>query len=150
MPHTLKSRDLKARAVRFGLLKDWYGEDRARTEIAAHTDQGEMLSDALDRLIQDLGKQDVSGYVLLTQNWQDYCGEALVNYLTPNGLKDGILTLTVPHSGLLSIVQPSIELILAKIQEKFGADFCHEIRLITGSRRKRERGTAAETPGSSR
>jgi hypothetical protein len=142
MPHNLDSRDLKARAIRFGLLKDWYGEEAARTEMAAHTNQGEMLADALERLMKDLGKDDVSGYALLTQNWQDYCGEALVKYLTPEGLKEGILTLTVPHSGLLSMVQPSIELIHNKIRESFGEDFCREIRLISGSgsrRRSRER-----------
>ena len=136
MAHNLNSRDLKARAIRFGLLKDWYGEETARTEMAAHTDQGEMLADALNRLMKDFGKEDVSGYALLTQNWQDYCGEALFKYLTPNGLKDGILTLTVPHSGLLSMVQPSIELIHAKIRENFGDDFCREIRLVSGSRRR--------------
>ena len=142
MSHTLKSRDLKARAVRFGLLSDWYGEETARTEMAAHTDQGEMLADALNRLIKDFGKEDVSGYVRLTQNWQDYCGEALFKYLTPEGLKDGILTLTVPHSGLLSLITPSIELIHNKIREDFGDDFCREIRLISGGRRKpRTRGT---------
>lgn len=137
MSYTLKSRDLKARAIRFGLLKDWYGEEAAKTEIAAHTDQGELLADALDRIIQDVGRNDVTGYVELTQNWQDYCGEALVKYLTPSGLKDGVLTLTVPHSGMLSVVQPSIELIHAKIREKLGPDFCSEIRLITGSSRRR-------------
>ena len=139
MAHTLKSRDLKARAIRYGLLKDWYGEDVARTEIAAHTDPGEMLSEALDRIIKDVGRDDVSGYVQLTQNWQEYCGEALVKYLTPAGLKDGILTLTVPHSAMLSVVQPSIELIHSKIREKFGLDFCREIRLITGSGSRRRR-----------
>ena len=137
MAHTLKSRDLKSRAIRFGLLSDWYGEDFARTEIAAHTDQGEMLSDALDRLIKDFGKEDVSGYVQLTQNWPEYCGEALAGYLTPAGLKDGVLTLTVPHSGLMSMISPSIELIHDKIRKSFGPDFCSEIRLIAGSRRKR-------------
>ena len=137
MAHNLSSRDLKARAIRFGLLKDWYGEETARTEMAAHTDQGEMLADALKRLMKDFGKDDVSGYALLTQNWQEYCGEALVKYLTPNGLKDGILTLTVPHSGLLSMVQPSIELIHAKIRESFGDDFCREIRLISGAGSRR-------------
>ena len=137
MSYTLKSRDLKARAIRFGLLKDWYGEEAAKTEIAAHTDQGELLADALDRIIQDVGRNDVTGYVELTQNWQDYCGEALVKYLTPSGLKDGVLTLTVPHSGMLSVVQPSIELIHAKIREKLGSSFCSEIRLITGGSRRR-------------
>lgn len=139
MSHTLKSRDLKARAIRYGLLKDWYGEETAGTEIAAHTVQPELLSNALDRIIKDVGRDDVSGYVQLTQNWQEYCGEALVKYLTPSGLKDGILTLTVPHSGMLSVVQPSIELIHSKIREKFGPDFCSEIRLITGGSSRRNR-----------
>ena len=139
MAYTLKSRDLKARAIRYGLLRDWYGEENARTEIAAHTVQAEPLADALDRIIKDVGRDDVSGYVQLTQNWQEYCGEALIKYLTPSGLKDGVLTLTVPHSGMLSIVQPSIELINSKIREKFGPDFCREIRLITGGSSRRRR-----------
>ena len=81
MAYTLKSRDLKARAIRYGLLRDWYGEENARTEIAAHTVQAEPLADALDRIIKDVGRDDVSGYVQLTQNWQEYCGEALIKYL---------------------------------------------------------------------
>lgn len=140
MDHRLKSRDLRARAVRFGLLRDWYGEEAARTEIAAHTDPGISIGQALDRVIRDLGSSEVTGYVQLVRDWQNYCGEALVKYLTPAGLKDGVLTLNVPHSGLLSVIQPSIELIHTKIIEDFGPDFCRSIRLQTGgSLRSRRR-----------
>ena len=137
MDHRLKSRDLRARAIRYGLLEDWYGTDHARVEMAAHTDPGENLADALDRLVADFGNTEVTGYVRLVQDWPQYCGEALAQYLTPNGLKDGVLTLTVPHSGLLSMINPSIELIHAKIRETFGNDFCREIRLSAGARRRR-------------
>ena len=136
--HRLKSRDLKARAVRYGLLEDWYGEEFAGTEMAAHTDAGEPLSDALDRLIGDFGNDEIACYVRLAQNWRSYCGEALEKYLTPAGIRDGVLTLTIPHSGLLSMINPSIELIHAKIRESFGNDFCKEIRIISGGRRTRQ------------
>ena len=139
MDHQLKSRDLRARAVRYGLLRDWYGEEAARTEMAAHTTQAKPLAEALDSLIRDLGSDEVSGYVQLVRDWRSYCGEALEKYLTPAGLKDGVLTLNVPHSGLLSVIQPSVELIHAKITEKFGPDFCRSIRLQTGGSVRKSR-----------
>lgn len=139
MDHRLKSRDLRSRAIRYSLLESWYGEERAQVEIAAHTDPGENLADAVDRLVSDFGNEEIISYIRLVQDWPLYCGEALAQYLTPNGIKDGILTLTVPHSGLLSMINPSIELIHSKIRQTFGEDFCREIRLIAGagSRRKK-------------
>lgn len=137
MSHRIKNHSPRARAIRFGLLRDWYGEEAARTEIAAHTQQSELLADALDRVMSSLEKQEISDYVKLTQNWSGFCGEALAKYLTPEGMIDGVLTVTVPHSGLLSMISPSIELIQSKINDTFGQDFCKEIRLISGGRKRK-------------
>ena len=136
MDHRIRVRKRRVRAVRFGLLCDWYGEEAARTEMAAHTHPGEALSDALDRVLNELEGDELSDYARLAANWRTYCGEALEKYLTLGGLRNGILTLTVPHSGLLSMISPSIELIQARIAADFGRDFCREIRLVSGGRRR--------------
>ncbi|MBQ9502515.1 MAG: DUF721 domain-containing protein [Lentisphaeria bacterium] len=136
MDHRIRSRRRRVRAVRFGLLRDWYGEEAARTEMAAHTHPGEELSDALDRVLNELEGDELSDYARLAANWKTYCGEALEKYLTLGGLRNGVLTLTVPHSGLLSMIAPSVELIQARIAADFGPGFCREIRLASGGRRR--------------
>ena len=136
MDNRIRSRRRRDRAVRFGLLRDWYGEEAARTEMAAHTHPGEELSDALDRVLDGLEGDELSNYARLAANWRTYCGEALEKYLTLGGLRDGVLTLTVPHSGLLSMISPSVELIRTRISADFGRDFCREIRLVSGGRRR--------------
>ena len=106
----INSRRRRERAVRYGLLRDWYGEEAARTEMAAHTDPGAPLTDALDRVLTDLRGNELADYARLAADWRTYCGEALEKYLTLSGLRDGVLTLTVPHSGLMSMISPSLEL----------------------------------------
>ncbi|MBR7105173.1 MAG: DUF721 domain-containing protein [Lentisphaeria bacterium] len=133
MDNKINSRDRRARAVRFGLLKDWYGEEYARTEIAAHTHAAEPIANASDRLMDSLEQKEISDYIKLTQNWPSFCGEALAKYLTPDGIQDGVLTLCVPHSGLISMISPSLELIQNKINASFGPSFCRQIRLTTNS-----------------
>ena len=133
----INSRRRRDRAVRFGLLRDWYGEEAARTEMAAHTDPGAPLSDALDRVLDGLRGTELVDYARLAADWRTYCGEALEKYLTLGGIKDGVLTLTVPHSGLIGMISPSLELIRSRIAADFGEDFCREIRLICGGRKRR-------------
>ena len=136
MDHRIRSRGRRSRAVRYGLLCDWYGEEAARTEIAAHTHPGEELSAVLDRVLNELEGDELSNYARLAANWRTYCGEALEKYLTLGGLRNGVLTLTVPHSGLLSMISPSVELIQARIAADFGPGFCREIRLTSGGRKR--------------
>ena len=68
MSHTLKSRDLKARAIRYGLLKDWYGEETAGTEIAAHTTSGELLADMVERYVDDLNHDEIGNYMEISSS----------------------------------------------------------------------------------
>ena len=133
MSYQLKPRDLKSRRVRFELLRDWYGEETARTEIAAHTTSGELLADVVERYVDDLNHDEIGNYIRLTSNWENYCGEALVRWLVPAGIRDGVLSVEIPHSGLAAMINPSLELIRNKINQDFGADFCHSIRLVPGS-----------------
>ena len=133
----INSRRRRDRAVRYGLLRDWYGEEAARTEMAAHTDPGAPLTDALDRVLAGLRGNELADYARLAADWRTYCGEALEKYLTLGGIKDGVLTLTVPHSGLMSMISPSLELIRSRIAADFGDGFCREIRLVCGGRKRR-------------
>jgi len=133
----INSRRRRDRAVRYGLLRDWYGEEAARTEMAAHTAPGAPLADALDRVLDGLRGNELADYARLAADWHTYCGEALEKYLTLGGLRDGVLTLTVPHSGLMSMLSPSLELIRSRIAADFGQDFCREIRLVSGGRKGR-------------
>lgn len=132
-------RGRRERRARFDLLRDWYGEEYARTEITAHTGKPRSIADVMDIILDDMDDPVLKKYAELTNNWSDCCGEALAQWLTPAGIRDGVLTLTVPHSGLISIVNPSIDLIRASIVERFGTDFCCEIRVITGSSSRRKR-----------
>ena len=141
MTHQLKPRDPKARRTRFELLRDWYGEEAARTEIAAHTDPGEWLSNVVERYVDELNHDEIGDYVRLTSRWENYCGEALVRWLVPAGIRDGVLSVEIPHSGLAAMITPSLELIRNKINQEFGADFCRSIRLVPGAGARAQRRT---------
>ena len=133
MSHQLKPRDAKARRIRFELLRDWYGEETARTEIAAHTTSGTLLADVVEHYVEELKHDEIGNYIRLTANWKNYCGEALVRWLVPSGIRDGVLSVEIPHSGLTAMINPSLELIRDKINQDFGSDFCRSIRLVPGA-----------------
>jgi hypothetical protein len=131
-----RKKELYERRKRFGMLSDWYGEEYARTEITAHTGKVHSLKDDINKLLGEITTGESTVYIDLTANWQTL-GGAVAKLTTPGGLRDGVLFLEVRHSALLRELQNISEILLPKLNERFGEGTIKEIRLISANRRTR-------------
>ena len=131
-----RGKERKRRALRFQLLADWYGEDYAATEISAHTVQPYLLGQEIDLMVTGLKRTSISSYLRLASEWERIAGNTLARMATPGGMVDGKLFLEVRHSAMLRELQTVSSLILDKIKQEFGGDFCREIVFVAGRRRK--------------
>lgn len=131
-----RKKELYERRKRFGMLSYWYGEEYARTEISAHTGKVHSLKDDINKLLGEITTGESTVYIDLTANWQTL-GGAVAKLTTPGGLRDGVLFLEVRHSALLRELQNISEILLPKLNERFGEGTIKEIRLISATRRTR-------------
>lgn len=120
--------ELAGRRKRFRILSDWYGEEYARTEISAHTQVPHHIALDVDQVFQEVKINETNYYVDLAANWKQIAG-AISNLATPCGMKDGILYISVRHSALVRELNSVSELLIRQINERYGAEFCREIRL---------------------
>ncbi|MBQ7396993.1 MAG: DUF721 domain-containing protein [Lentisphaeria bacterium] len=128
-----RKKELFERRKRFGLLSDWYGEDFARTEIAAHTSKVHSIGADIDELLGEVVNKENQAYVDLAANWKTV-GGAMAQLATPGGLRDGVLYLEVRHSALLRELHNISEIILPKLAERYGDGVFKEIKLVCGGR----------------
>ena len=126
-----RRKELRERRKRFGLLSDWYGEDFARTEIAAHTTAAYDLADDMTALLAEVSTRENTAYIDLAANWSSFVG-AFSRLATPGGVKDGVLLLNVRHSALLRELQNISDIILPKLAERYGEGVFKDIRLVAG------------------
>ena len=131
MPVSFHSNKLKRHhKQRFALLRDWYGEDIACSEIAAHMPQPMQLSEAVCGELEKLNSPEVLNFVTLSGNWQDICGAALAKMTTPLRLQDGVLELEVRHTALILELKPTMKMLQKRLDQWFGTPICSEIKLV--------------------
>ena len=135
LPYSRK-KELYERSKKFNLLADWYGEEFAKTEIAAHTSSVHSLSDDISSLIESVSTKENAAYISLAANWE-HLGGAIAKLTTPGGFKDGVLLLEVRHSALLRELQNVAEIILPKLNEHYGSGTFKDIKLISAAGRRR-------------
>ena len=131
-----RKKELWERRKKFNLLADWYGEDYARTEISAHTPAFHSLSDDLDCILEDISTKENAAYIDLAANWQQF-GGAFAKLATPGGVREGVLMLEVRHSALLRELQNISEIIIPKLNERYGEGVFKDIKLISAAGRRR-------------
>ena len=125
-----KSRYLRKR--RFGLLAQWYGEERAAREIALHTAQPESIGTLLNDILGKIRRPENGTLIKLRSNWGKFSGSSFARFTQPESLQNGVLTLKVRHSALLLELQPSLDLLRENINRELGETLCKEIRLTVG------------------
>ena len=126
---TVPPRRYGVRRNRYQMLAAWYGKDFADTEISAHTAQPRNIDMILDDLLSKVRRKDNGFLLQIKSRWQELAGSGLSRFVEPAALKDGVLTLHVRHSALIMELQPTLDLIKKRINEKIAADVCKEIRL---------------------
>lgn len=140
MPVSFHSDKLRRKhKQRFAILRDWYGEEFACNEVAAHMPQPVQLADAVCEELEKLNAPEMLHFVTISGSWQEICGAALARMVTPVRLKDGILELEVRHTALMLELKPTMKMLQKRLDQWFGEQVCTEIKLVIsgGSRFKR-------------
>ena len=139
MPVSFHSNKLRRRhKQRFDMLKEWYGEDFACNEIAAHMPQPIQLGDAVCGELEKLNSPEMLHFITLSGNWEKICGAALAKMTTPLRLQDGILELEVRHTALILELKPTMKMLQKRLDQWFGTAICTDIKLvISGGGRSR-------------
>ena len=130
---TIPARAYGKRRTRFNLLAQWYGDERAAVEIAAHTCQPESISDVIDKVLLEPGKRNNLNVIAgLQAQWKSLVGGCFAAYTAPKTLRDGKLTIEVKHSALIAELSPSKDLFINAVK-KIAGDICSEVVFVVGS-----------------
>ena len=117
------------RRSRLSLLSDWYGEDYAATEIAAHISQPHSLQNGIRAVMAQLETPEIRALRSLREKWPEVAGAWISRMTFPGEWRDGVLILEVRHSALLRELKPSLELLREEVTRRFDCP-CREIRLF--------------------
>lgn len=132
---TIPPRAYGKRRTRFNLLAQWYGDERAAVEMAAHTCQPEAISDVIDKVLLEPGKRNNLNVIAgLQTQWKQLVGGCFAAYTSPKTLRDGKLVIEVKHSALIAELSPSKDLFISAVN-KIAGDVCSEVVFVVGSGR---------------
>ena len=116
------------RKQRLSMLSDWYGDDYAAAEIAAHLSQPRTLQNGIRAVMAQLESPEMRALRSLRERWTEVAGAWMSRMTFPGEWRDGVLILEVRHSALLRELKPSLELLREEIARRFDCH-CREIKL---------------------
>ena len=122
---------------RFGLLREWYGDDFAAVEVTEHVSHPVTLQRSIAELMAGAAAPEVMALQQLRMQWPEIAGGAFSKFTLPGSWKDGVLTVEVRHSALLRELRPSLEIIREAVKRRFPNVDCSEVVLtISGGTRR--------------
>ena len=124
-------RELKRLKERYSLLEEWYGSEFAMTEFAApsHTPQARSIGDLLPEVLKEVRSPEAGKLLQLQNVWEDIIGSAFAKYASPGYFKGDELYVNVSHSALILELQPILDTLRSRINQKFSPDFCSKVTL---------------------
>ena len=126
---SLPPRNLGKRRIRYSMLAQWYGDERAEVEISAHTSQARRIDTLLDDILVKIRRPENGVLLTLRSKWSEVVGTMFAKFTEAESLKDGVLTLKVRHSALLVELKPSCDLIVKRVNEVIGENTCTAVQL---------------------
>ena len=118
----------KLRKRRLALLTDWYGDNFAATEIAAHISHPHPLQAGVRAVMARLETPEERSLRTLRECWPEVAGAWISRMTVPAEWRDGVLFLEVRHSALLRELKPSLEILREAVARRFECP-CTEVRL---------------------
>lgn len=120
----------------YSLLSAWYGPERAGIEINAYTPKAESIGDVAGKILKKTVSPDLLKTIEITENWQKIAGAQIAKVASPLNFKQKILCIQVNHSVWLRELStgPAKAMIIAKINELYGKNYCTDIKFIPGGR----------------
>ena len=111
---------------RLGLMKDLYGEDRARLENETHQRPEQHISEALQTILANSKMDDRLQFSDLLEEWEALVGEALATLCAPVAIDGNTLMIEVTHASAMHVLETYKKgEILKRVQE-----ICKDIKNI--------------------
>lgn len=120
----------------YSLLNDWYGSERAKTEITAYTPKTVAVGEAADKILQKTISPELFKTIRITENWKKIAGAQIAKISSPLNCQRKILYVQVNNSVWLRELAtgPAKEMILQKVNDLLGEKYCKDIKFIPGGR----------------
>ena len=113
------------------LLREWHGEDAAREIILSRLPEAEPVGAAVDRVLRRMVSPEELLLQQLREDWSGVVGEPVARASSPHHLHRGVLYVMVRGATLrMELARFHNETILARIRERCGENFCHQLRFI--------------------
>lgn len=126
-----KAKQEKQRYIIRQALRDWYGPEFARTEMAAYPGDGQKLASFVDKVMSKMAGQDTLSLMNLKEKWDEVAGLQISKICRPVSIKDQLITVEVDHNlWLRELMGPTKDLLIKNINNACGKDFCSDIRFI--------------------
>ena len=119
------------------MMRDWYGPERAESEIAAKLGAPKPIAEAIDNAVKTILSPARLKILKVKDEWEAIAGKVNAAHSTPSFIKDDILFVEIAHPAFRMALDNARTkaVLLKKIQEKFGENFCSDIKYVPAGRR---------------
>ena len=113
------------------LLKDWYGDDQGKQEVASYLPKPAHIKETLDKVLSNaLGPQEYK-LIDLKKAWKNLMGDQVGRVSEPVSIKNKILTIEVQNGvWLMELKNFHKSLVGKKVKSFCGNDFCNIISFV--------------------
>ena len=119
------------------MLRDWYGPDRAEAEIAAKLNKPKPIADSIDDAVKSILSPSRLKILKVKDEWESIAGKVNAAHTNPAFFKENILFVEIAHPAFrMALDNPRMKaVILEKIRDQFGENFCSDIKYVPAGRR---------------
>jgi len=119
----------------YHVLKDWYGKDRAGTEMVNYCPKAEALGDMLDGIMEKAMPPEQVKMLKIKSEWAQVAGADLSKVCTPVGIKNGIVEIEVNHPVWMRELRGQVKAkLIEQINQRMGENFCKDLYFVPGGR----------------
>ena len=120
------------------LQRDWYGFERAKSEISAKLPPPKPIADALDNAVKSILPPSRLNIIKVQGEWSNIVGAVNAKHTFPSFLKNGVLFVEIAHPAFrMAVDTPKMRaFFLDRIARTFGPAFCKELKFVPGGRRR--------------
>ena len=119
------------------MLAEWYGAPEGSLEIISHDKEIRTLAELNDEFLKQVINANTYAQIELAAKWEEIVSPqfaALVKFSSLD--ENGVLFLEIKHSAFLQEeLLKSADLLLNRINSKFGENICKELRFVPSGRR---------------
>lgn len=128
----------RARRKMDPILREWYGESGADSELMKYLPSSQPVGDVIRRVMQKKLPHGITDFRTISDRWKEIAGEVAARHTTPLSLSNKTLFIEVEHPAYLASVRAKAvqSAILTRITELIGSDKCTALTFTPAGRRR--------------